>query len=354
MSRTGWTTTRARARCLGAAAPALWLLACAAQEDAPELWTASHALEDRRVLASDIQELWHLGGTLQDTLLSLPLFLQADTGLVLVFDDGARRLIALDAHTGEIRWTFGRQGGGPDEFVSVRDVRIDADGRIAVLDQANARVLLLDREGKPLHHVRLAHPSLALHVVPLSADRLLLVTDDPREPLVVIDTSGTVVQRHPFAWDGFGRLRLMARQGTVASAGTDWAYAFLFGNGWFPYRGVTPLGPIGRYLEHQEFVRPVTRRSGNVTQTLMPFQPCAACSASLNDGILYVYSARRGPQRPPYVDLFRWETTEYLGSIVYPRSVQSIVVSGELAYVLWHTPVPRLSAVKLTIPDLAL
>lgn len=60
--------------------------------------------------------LWHRGGVVDDSLLLFPHSMAVDDSIVYVFDRGATRIVAFAVESGEVRWAFGRRGGGPGEF----------------------------------------------------------------------------------------------------------------------------------------------------------------------------------------------------------------------------------------------
>lgn len=328
------------------------LAGCDRPEASAVLWTESDVRGDRVPIHAELEERWVKGGGLNDTLLQLPRFVRADSGLVLVYDDGGNRLLGFSAITGALRWSFGQPGQGPDEFMNVRDARFDMAGRIVVYDAGNARITVLDRSGRALGRVPLRRVNDADQIVPLSEGRFLLVTHGQQNPVVVLDSSGSVVSRGDMPWPGFAALSFLARQGSIASEGDRWVYAFSMGNGFFSYLGDRPIGTIGRYVEHQPFPVPVTqvRQSGSATQTstAISITNCSACSASLSDSVLYVRFGGASAQRNRVLDLYRWDTSDYIGSITLPWAPRDLVVHGKRFYALRSQPAPHVIGGTLT------
>jgi hypothetical protein len=71
----------------------------------------------------------------------------ARTGGFAVFDRDENTLLRFDK-TGRSLWRFGRAGSGPGEFKEVTDVEALDDGGFIVLDEGNARVTQVSRDGK--------------------------------------------------------------------------------------------------------------------------------------------------------------------------------------------------------------
>jgi hypothetical protein len=328
------------------------LAACDRPEASAVLWAESDVRGDRVPIRGDFEEQWVTGGGVNDTLLQLPRFVRADSGLVLVYDDGGNRLLGLSAVTGALRWSFGQQGQGPDEFMNVRDARFDMTGRIVVYDVGNARITVLDRSGRALRRVALRRVDDADQIVPLSEGRFLLVTHAQEKPVVVLDSGGSVVSRGDLPWPGFAALSFLARQGAIASEGDHWVYAFSLGNGFFSYLADRPIGTIGRYVEHQPFPVPVTsvRQDGSTTHTstAISITNCSACSVSMSDSVLYVHFGGLGAQRNRVLDLYDWDTSDYIGSITLPWAPRDLVVHGERFYALRNQPAPHIIAGTLT------
>jgi hypothetical protein len=326
---------------------ALLAAGCSAQPSQPALWTGTEPPRSRTPLHGEIETLWHAGGAVADTLLQLPRSLQADTGLVIVLDDGGRRLLAFDPETGALRWAYGGRGGGPDELANPRDARFDELGRILVLDPGNDRVTVIGRDGRTVRHARLHGLEHAEQMVPLPGGRLAVVTFARSRPLVVLDSAGTVTARLDMPWQGFASLPAIARQGLIASEGARWVYAFAFGDGWFPFDGEASLGFTGHYIDHEPFPGVASRRTPDGMRTDLGRTVCSACSAALSGGVLYVQPEGAGELRLRQLDLFRWHTAEYLGTLRLPWRAAAVEVAGDRLYALVHRPAPQLVAARL-------
>ncbi|WTG04071.1 NHL repeat-containing protein [Streptomyces sp. NBC_01590] len=163
----------------------------------------------RRLLVRSIEGevRWEYGpSTLADHTLSFPRTVEplpASDGL-LVCDTYADRIVAIDP-SGAERWAFGEGAG----LNLPRSARPGHDGRIALSDGLNGRVLVLDRTGRVTREVdkasshglpvRLMDP----HYVELLPDGELLVVDSDLERVLLIGEDDTVLRQ----WgDGAERL----------------------------------------------------------------------------------------------------------------------------------------------------
>jgi hypothetical protein len=328
---------------------ALALLAagCSGQPSQPTLWTGTEPPRSRTLLHAEVETLWRVGGTVEDTLLQLPRSLQADTGLVIVLDDGGRRLLAFDAPTGTLRWSYGGPGGGPDDLGNPRDARFDEAGRVIVLDPGNDRLTVIGRDGRTIRHARLHGVEHAEQIAPLPGGRVALLTFARSRPLIVLDSAGAAVGRFDMPWAGFASLPAIARQGLIAREGPRWVYAFAFGDGWLRFDGEAGLGVAGHYIDHEPFPRVESRRTADGVRTGVSRTVCSACSATLSGGVLYVQPEGAGELRLRQLDLFRWDTTEYLGTIPLPWRAASVAVAGDRLYALLNRPAPQLVAARL-------
>jgi hypothetical protein len=303
------------------------------------------ARAERRVVVARWDTLWHVGGE-SDTVLLRPFLLAANNEGVFVYDGGARHVTAF-APGGEVRWRFGRAGHGPDEFEKVRDLRISEDGGIDLLDPDNNRILRLRGDGGVRGRVPLSAVGHAEQMVLAAPDQIVLLTYQKDSSFAVIDTAGNVRSRLTLPWRGFERLDVLARQGVLAAAEGRWVFAFSFGDGWFPYRGLRPGPFIGRFVEHTDFpgVRSVATANGQGTK-MEEYNACSACSVSLWGGTLYVNFGGYSPQAQRVVDLYDVERGTYRGSWVLPKPAVALAVWGDRVYVLAEDPFPELLALR--------
>lgn len=321
--------------------------------DPSALWTAETAppIERRgNVVAWDT--VFVIGGP-RDTLLGSPSLIRAAGGRVYVFDGDARRLLAFDA-AGRPLWTFGRAGGGPGEFSRVLDMQIAPGGGVVLVDPANRRVTEVAPDGAVVREVPVPDAvGQAAGVVPLDGGDYLLWSFGADSPLVRLDRTGAVVARQPFPWAGYARLHAMARQGTIAADPETgrWTFAFVFGNGWFAFRGTEPAGFVGRYVEHTEWpeIAGQSHADGGATVTSAGFATPPVVSAwrtTMSDGVLHVVFLGTGPRSQATVDLYSVANGEYISSYTLPFGPGPIAFDAGVVYALVSDPYPRVLALR--------
>ncbi len=127
---------------------------------------------NRAYLQGSWDTVWTRSGSLSDTVLLQPLLLLAFDSTVYVAEYGNMVVLALDAATGSVRWTAGRRGSGPREFM--RPVLFRAlDGMLAVADAPNQRISTVRADGSFASEARVELPSSVRSACQLSADVLL-------------------------------------------------------------------------------------------------------------------------------------------------------------------------------------
>jgi hypothetical protein len=330
-----------------AAVMLVFLSACTREADSrrSRALPPDSARAERRMVVTRWDTLWRVGGE-SDTVLLRPFLLAASDEGVFVYDGGSRRVTAF-APGGVVRWRFGRAGHGPDEFEKVRDLRIGQDGGVDVLDPANNRILRLRGDGSVRGRVPLSAVGHAEQMVVAAPDQIVLLTYQQDSSFAVIDTAGQVRSRFTLPWRGFERLGVIARQGVLAAADGRWVFAFSFGDGWFPYRGLRPDSFVGRFVEHTEFpgVRTVETANGRGTK-MEEYNACSACSVSMSGRTLYVSFGGYSPQAQRVVDLYGVGNGTYRGSWVLPKPAVALAVWGERVYILAEDPYPELLALR--------
>lgn len=368
--------TRPRALCRPGSVlfPALLFGACSGAElrEGRPLWTGGQANGERTMVSAEWEERWTLGGP-DDDLLAGPSAITAMDGGIVLGDmyDGRVLAVGLD---GAIRWSFGRKGDGPGEFRRIQSIQVDREGVIHVLDGENRRITLLGGDGAWLGDVSVPD-GMWFSLVPLE-DGYILEGSDPDVPFrrVIVDAPGATAPR-PTAdsgasapgppasaprswtvepdgpafglpWDGFPDLHFLQRQGhVIASRDGRWAYAFSFGNGWFPHRGPRPLDYLGQNVEHADFPQVVTVTSSGDRSTRLRERPgCTHCSGWITGDTVHFHVGGRTGDAFRLVDRYDWESGAYLNTLRLPARANRAVQVGDTYVLLVQSPWPALSA----------
>lgn len=133
----------------------------------------------RSFLETSWDTIFHIGGSLEDTLLLKPRIFESGNEHLYVYDYFDDRLRAFD-RSGELTWTFGRSGEGPGEFSNAFDVEVGPRGDIWVVDAGASRITVVSSSGKLVRTFPLAG-AIVRDVVPLS-DRILVTPVSPNGP----------------------------------------------------------------------------------------------------------------------------------------------------------------------------
>lgn len=331
-------------------AAALVLTACHGETRAPPPAREGPAVE-RRVVGELVVE-WEVSGALEDTTLLGTGPLAADAGGVSVVDPLRHAVLRFD-RSGVLRWTFGRRGAGPDEFLRPLDVRVDGAGRTWVLDDRNLRVTVVGPDGVPAFRIPLGGlGGIPNGLVPLSGDRALVALLDPERPLAVVRRDGTLAARERFPWTAFGRLDAIRGQFAIASlAGSDrWVAAFVFQDAFLGFTGLSFLGYLGSYVEAvpppvvEE--RSARRGRSEVRERTLVSALAAARAATASPTRLYVLFGGASADRDRVVDAYRPETGEYVESVRLPRRAARVTWGDGRLYATGADPLPFVLALR--------
>lgn len=104
----------------------------------------------------------------------------APDGSVYVVDDAAARILSYDAE-GRHRWTVGRRGRGPGEFRIPYRIAVRRDGSVFIFDMGTSEVTVLSSAGTFVDRYRLPFPLMQVDNLVALDDELLIAgtTADP-------------------------------------------------------------------------------------------------------------------------------------------------------------------------------
>jgi hypothetical protein len=288
-----------------------------------------------------------VGGSAQDTTLLSPYRLNATRQGVYLVDFIGKRLMRFN-HAGTLLWTFGRAGGGPEEFGDPRDMKVDREGRAWVLDGKNVRLTVVDSSGRLVRTVPLGGlDHRPVEVVPARGDTAVLLTDDPKATVLLVDQRGRELDASPLAWKGFRELDYLAAQLITGAdpASGRWAAAFRVGDGFFLF----PPAAINSsdrkwYVEPVPFPEVVVERAEGVTRTRHRSRPIqGATSITYSPTRVYVLFGGQTPMRRRIVDSYDRVDGRYTGSFILPGPVMEIAWHSGGLYTIQDDPFPELA-----------
>lgn len=324
------------------------------QTDARELWSVEDVVAERTFLPAEMDSLWSIGGAAADTLLLNPYWLSAGAEGVTLWDGGRNAVIRISAE-GEALWTFGRQGGGPGEFRTVRGIAQLPGGRAAVVDNVNERLTIIDRDGRLASETNLSGMAPE-SVASLGDGRLVVLTSLAEPAFLVADERGVVVDSVDFPSRPYRDLPPMARQGRVVGTGEEWVFGFTVGNGWWRMGG--DRGAEGfPYAEHADFPGLVTTvreavvdgRVATVRSTRTAERVFTAMDLGARGDTLFVHYYGESDVRGYLLDLFGLTNGSYLGSVLLLAWARRVAIGPDAIYTLRSDPFPVLTAYRMTI-----
>ncbi len=111
------------------------LLADQASAQIPRSWLGGAWTEAQRIEDQD------------GSLLGTPVLVARCGRVFVVVDQAGNRVVALNRE-GRALWSVGRRGAGPGEFRSPSALSCDSENRVAIFDDANARITMISDDGK--------------------------------------------------------------------------------------------------------------------------------------------------------------------------------------------------------------
>src|SRR5688500_7851980 len=162
----------------GAALLLLAVAACAEGRVGPGLQAGGRIVRE----VTDTRLL--VGGTDDDARPVTPTMLAYVGARLAVWDRDRSQVVSLAAD-GEVLWRYGTKGSGPGEFAGVTQIAADEERRLWVLDADNARISILDEDGRLVRAFRVPDVGFADRPVPVGSgpapsigtDRMLHLVD---------------------------------------------------------------------------------------------------------------------------------------------------------------------------------
>jgi hypothetical protein len=334
----------------------LWMACEPSPQEHADYWSERDVVSQRLFLPADIQVEWSIGGTAGDTLLMNPRLLSAGLEGVSVWDEGQKSVVRISPQ-GTHLWSFGRSGGGPGEYRSVQSIAPLPGGGVATLDRGNRRLLFVDRHGQMVAEASLGSwHSFSMAVMPTGG--LVVVTDSPDFPFLLLDDAGLVLDSLAFPWEPYRDLPIMARQGMVVGGSSGWIFGFTSGNGWWHFQEESDdIAFAFPYAEHASFpatVTSITRsvkdgRLRQVRTTRLAQRVSSARGLGVRGDTLFVHFNGRTDHRRRVLDLFDTTDGTYYGSVRLPRRADRVAIAPDAVYTLHADPFPVITRITLSL-----
>jgi len=298
-----------------------------------------------RVYSTDSLRLAvQVGGTTdEDTTLIDPYMMASDEGGVYLYE-AENRVLRFDT-AGTRRWLQGKSGGGPGEYRNPRDMAIGPDHRLWLVDPQSGRVTVLDPDQGRVRAMITMRVPYSASITPLRSGFALYPSDLARD-IFYFNERGDTVRSDLIPWGGFRELEYLSRglRTAVDPATGRWVLGFIYGNGWFAF-DTAGRGSSRRYYVEPTRFPPVVKEyypDGGVGTKLVRTAG-SALDIDLRGDTVFVLFDGQEPDRRRKLDLYSWQTGNYLGSIRLPEPADRIGLCGRYLAVFSTRPIPKLA-----------
>lgn len=324
------------------AGAALLLLAVAACSES----RVSHGFQlGDRIVREVTDTVLLVGGTEHDTTLFTPTMLAYVGDRLAVWDRDRSQVVALAAD-GVVLWRYGTKGNGPGEFAGVTQIAADDERRLWVLDADNARISILDEDGRLVRAFRVPDVGFADRLVPVGDGQALLMGLDPM--LHLVDDEGNLVGSKPHPYGSYASLHpISAYNRAIHDADSDsTAFFFYYGGGFVSTDGgLTPAAMLRPYVESVPFPEVTVDRTeaadGSVTtSSSVNASRLAAKAGDADNGVLHLLFQGDTEYGERLIDRYSIGSGEYLGSLLLPDTARVIAVNGDLIAAVVENPFP--------------
>jgi hypothetical protein len=308
--------------------------------------------QPRRYLPVALTVAARTGGTSEaDTTIINPYRMAVDTDRVYLLE-ADQRVLCFDT-SGVLLWSQGKEGGGPGEYRNVRDMKVAPDHRLWLLDPFSSRITMLDRAGTVQGMLPLQAIPHSEVLATLPDGSFALFHNYYGDKLSFYRPPGQAVRNDSIPWPGFYQLDPLARGFLTAGDPRSgrWAIGFIWGNGWFAFDSAgRPHGGRRYFVEPTRFA-PVIKEylpDGSIGTHLVR-TPAASLDLALRDDTLFVLFDGQDPDRRQKLDMYDWDSGNYLGTIRLPQKADNVGVVGSVLAVYSSQPLPSLTFYRRTM-----
>ena len=304
--------------------------------------------QERRFVAIPFDTVLATHFSPRDTVLLDPSSLVADGTGIWVFDYGRLALIKLGLD-GQPLWSLGRSGGGPAEFRQVRDIELAPGNAVAVLDPGTGRLTVVGPSGKVTKMIDIAFAGHAEQVAPISGGRFVLGSYSNTKPLVVIDSTGRLVDSLKVPWSDFSTLDPLSSQYLLAANPVSgvWVMGLGLGSVFSVLHELTPIVQSASYVEWAVPPTPTVSKGedGSVTTRMPPAE--TARNLVVTDSSIYVLFEGHPETAGRIIDVYDARSGRYRQSLRLPGRYIDFAVHAGIFYLITNEDGPNIIGLRL-------
>jgi len=328
-----------------------WL--CGAALVVPVTATAQlNSIQSARVLSSRMPRtwasvrwdtVWVQGGPDGTVTFGAPVAIVSRGGTVYVGDGMLHEVVALDAHTGKVKWRVSSGTGlelkNPSTLVPLEN------GALLVADPSTSRLYVIGAGGNGHREVTLPQSAGLLHsACALDGGTWALEIFEAGAPLVLVDTTGRIVGRRS---SKFERTKngMFAGQAQFAGESEPGACVLMQLHG----EAFSWLAPDGTPGVARPYITTSSRYEALRTKDARELLPQTALSGVVGGGELWI--ATPNPQADSANIIDRYHSNgAYFGSLRVPRNISLFARAGDVLYIVHgFAGRPVVSALRVTV-----
>lgn len=291
-----------------------------------------------RLIRDMIADTLWIADALDSAGTGAPETIAADSANVYVGDQASRRVFALDARTGHVRWSSDRSGD--TALADIRPALLTASrgGGVMVYDWTRAALLVLQANGNVVRRVTFGAPSPMNAVCELPDSSILIGHEQVSGGVLALDRLGHRVGYHRLPWQDLVREPNLVTQFSLAPTARGCLLTLNLGRGFAEFSGGAFRDTVA-YVEHMapprfSRVEESIPDGVRVTTTLLDHAGAANGVASTDRDIVMAFGGHT-LDRSHLLDVYDLDG-RYRESFRTSGRVGAIAASGSSLYTLTY------------------
>lgn len=282
-----------------------------------------------------LDTLWHIGGG-PDSHLRAPFRVRLSDSLVFVLDTETQAVHAL-RRDGTPLWAYGADPDATPDERNIRDIKIDRQGNVLILDPRRSLIEVVSPAGQLLTALRDSVLASAEQIVLLSGDRLGLHRLAQDTAMTVIALNGTYAGVIPLPISDWAGRDVLERQALIASHPADgsWVTASSVSDEW-SHTSPHSRTNDARHLIDRRDLPPINRvvRNDTAFAGFARYVGCSACDIAVADSSLYVLAGGTVGSNKEVIDRYSLTTGHYVSSLRLGGRYKQFSISGDTLFLI--------------------